>query len=235
MIGGPAGTFWNPANRVEGDYTATATFNLMRPSGHTNYYGLTFGGEDLAGAGQKYLYFLVAQNGNYLIKTRSGEDVSDVQASTPHAAVRQPDANGRSINTLEVRVAGRHDLVCRERHRRAHDAQERRHRGDRRPRGGPSESPAQRAHRRVRGAALVSHSVARRRSARNAIPVKDRAESSSSRQTDKSHGAGRKSPTPGEHDGRATLSPRARSSVGQSTGLLSRWSQVRVLPGAPLS
>ena len=106
VIGGPAGTFWNPANRVEGDYTATATFNLMRPSGHTNYYGLTFGGEDLAGAGQKYLYFLVAQNGNYLIKTRSGEDVSDVQASTPHAAVRQPDANGRSINTLEVRVAG---------------------------------------------------------------------------------------------------------------------------------
>lgn len=104
VIGGPAGTFWNPANRVEGNYRARATFNLMKPSGHTNYYGLTFGGEDLAGAGQKYLYFLVAQNGNYLIKARSGEEVSDVQASTPHPAVRRPGADGRSTNTLEVRV-----------------------------------------------------------------------------------------------------------------------------------
>ena len=50
----------------------------------------TFGGEDLAGAGQKYLYFLVAQDGTYLIKARSGEEVSDVQASTPHPASGGP-------------------------------------------------------------------------------------------------------------------------------------------------
>ena len=106
VVGGPAGTFWNPANRVEGDFTAKATFNLMKPASHTSFYGLTFGGEDLAGAGQKYLYFLVAQNGNYIIKTRAGEDTTEVQASTPHAAVRQPGADGRSTNLLEVRVAG---------------------------------------------------------------------------------------------------------------------------------
>ena len=82
----------------------TAKFTLMKPSGHTNFYGLTFGGEDLAGAEQKYTYFLVAQNGNYLIKTRAGEDVADVQASTAHAAVQQPDDDGRSTNMLEVRV-----------------------------------------------------------------------------------------------------------------------------------
>ena len=106
VTGGPAGTFWNPANRVEGNFTARATFNLVKPSGHTNYYGLTFGGADLGGAGQKYLYFLVAQNGQYLIKARSGDNVSDIQASTAHAAVRQPGADGRSTNVLEVRVAG---------------------------------------------------------------------------------------------------------------------------------
>ena len=104
VTGGPAGTFWNPESRVEGDYTAKATFNLMKPASHTSFYGLTFGGEDLAGAGQKYLYFLVAQDGTYLIKARSGEEVSDVQASTPHPAVRRPGADGRSTNTLEVRV-----------------------------------------------------------------------------------------------------------------------------------
>ena len=42
--GGPAGTFWNPANTAQGDFTAKATFNLMEPSSHNNYYGLTFGG-----------------------------------------------------------------------------------------------------------------------------------------------------------------------------------------------
>ena len=106
VTGGPAGTFWNPANRVAGNYTAKATFNLMKPSGHTNYYGLVFGGEALEGAKQKYVYFMVAQNGTYMIRARTGENVQDVRASTPHAAVRQPGSDGRSTNTLEVRVAG---------------------------------------------------------------------------------------------------------------------------------
>ena len=106
VVGGPAGTFWNPANRVAGNYTARATFNLMKPSGHTNYYGLVFGGANLEGAKQQYLYFLVAQDGTYIIRARIGEKVQDVQRSTPHTAIRRPGADGRSTNTLEVRVAG---------------------------------------------------------------------------------------------------------------------------------
>ena len=104
--GGPAGTFWNPANRVTGNYTARATFNLMKPSGHVNYYGLVFGGSDLEGAAQKYVYFMVAQNGTYIIRSRAGEQVQDVRERVQHAAVRQPGADGRSTNTLEVRLAG---------------------------------------------------------------------------------------------------------------------------------
>ena len=105
VTGGPARTFWNPANRVMGNYTAKATFNLMKPSGHISYYGLVFGGQSLEGAAQKYLYFLVAQNGTYIIRARTGEAVTDVRASTPHAAIRQPGADGRSTNAIEVRVA----------------------------------------------------------------------------------------------------------------------------------
>jgi hypothetical protein len=104
--GGPAGTFWNPANRVTGNYTARATFNLMKPSGHVNYYGLVFGGSDLEGAAQKYIYFMVAQNGTYIIRSRAGEQVQDVRERAQHAAVRQPGADGRSTNTLEMRLAG---------------------------------------------------------------------------------------------------------------------------------
>ena len=104
--GGPAGTFWNPANRVTGNYAARATFNLMKPSGHVNYYGLVFGGSDLESAAQKYVYFMVAQNGTFIIRSRAGEQVQDVRERVQHAAVRQPGADGRSTNTLEVRVAG---------------------------------------------------------------------------------------------------------------------------------
>jgi hypothetical protein len=106
VTSGPAGTFWNPANTATGDFTATATFTLIKPSGHTNYYGLMFGGGDLAAANQNYIYFLVAQDGTYLVKHRAGEQTHDIKAATPHEAVRKPGADGRSTNTLEVRVAG---------------------------------------------------------------------------------------------------------------------------------
>ena len=106
VIGGPAGVFWNPANTATGNYTARATFNLMEPSNHTNYYGLVFGGGELEGARQSYTYFLVAQDGTYLVKRRDGEDVRDVKPATPHASVKRPDATGRSTNAVELRVSG---------------------------------------------------------------------------------------------------------------------------------
>lgn len=106
VTGGPAGTFWHPANTATGNYTVKATFNLLKPSGHTNYYGLTFGGRDLEGPNQSYLYFVVAQNGTYQVRHRSGEATQNVQGRMAHEAIRQPDASGRSTNILEVRVAG---------------------------------------------------------------------------------------------------------------------------------
>lgn len=105
VTGGPAGTFWNPSNTVSGNYTVKATFNLMKPSGHPNFYGLVFGGSNLEGANQSYNYFLVAQNGMYIIRTRKGETVENIQGRTAHDAVRQPGENGQSTNALEVRVS----------------------------------------------------------------------------------------------------------------------------------
>jgi hypothetical protein len=90
VTGGPAGVFWNPANTATGNYTASATFTLTKPSSHTNYYGLVFGGSD----------------GTYLIKHRAGEQTHDVKGYTKHQAVKVPGADGKSVNALEVRVAG---------------------------------------------------------------------------------------------------------------------------------
>ena len=102
---GPAVTAWNSANTATGNYTLRGTFTLLEPSGHVNYYGLVYGGRDLEGSGQNYLYFLVAQDGSYLVKHRAGNETThDIQGRTPHSAVRAADANGRSVNVLEVRV-----------------------------------------------------------------------------------------------------------------------------------
>jgi hypothetical protein len=102
---GPAVTLYNPANSATGEYTLEGTFTLLEPSGHVNYYGLVYGGRSMEGANQSYIYFLVAQNGSFIIRHRAGDDtVHDIVARTAHEAVAQPDENGQSVNRLEVRV-----------------------------------------------------------------------------------------------------------------------------------
>ena len=99
-----AAVYWNPANNATGPYTLKGTFTLMKPSGHVNYYGLIFGGSGLEGPDQSYLYFVVAQNGTWLIKRREGNNTSTIAPKTPNDAVKKPGADGKSTNDLEVRV-----------------------------------------------------------------------------------------------------------------------------------
>ena len=99
-----AAVYWNPANKMSGNYTLKGTFTLVKPSGHTNYYGLVFGGSDLDNAKQAYTYFLVAQDGSWLVKKRDGDAATDVLPKAANAAVKKPGADGKSINALEFRV-----------------------------------------------------------------------------------------------------------------------------------
>lgn len=98
-----AAVFWNPANTASGNYSLKGSFTLVKPSGHTNYYGLVFGGSGLEGASQAYIYFMVAQDGTWMVKHREGGATHDV-ARGPNSAVKQPDSTGKSTNALEVRV-----------------------------------------------------------------------------------------------------------------------------------
>ncbi len=59
-----------------------------------------FGGSGLDGAQQSYLYFVVAQNGMWLIKGRDGDATSNVAPKTANDAVKKPE----STNALELRV-----------------------------------------------------------------------------------------------------------------------------------
>ena len=99
-----AAVYYNPANNASGTYTLKASFKLMKPSGHANYYGLVFGGSNLDGAQQNYMYFVVAQNGMWLIKGRDGDATSNIAPKTANDAVKKPGDDGTSLNTLEVRV-----------------------------------------------------------------------------------------------------------------------------------
>lgn len=100
-----AAVYWNPSNTATGTYTLKGTFTLVKPSSHTNYYGIVFGGSDLDNAKQAYTYFMVAQNGAWMIKKREGDaNTSNVMAATMNDAVKKPGADGKSTNALEVRV-----------------------------------------------------------------------------------------------------------------------------------
>jgi hypothetical protein len=99
-----AAVYWNPANTASGTYTLKGTFTLLKPSDHTNYYGLVFGGSNLDGPDQRYLYFVVAQDGSWLVKHKAGAPEPATVARNVNAAVKKPEGNGKSVNALEVRV-----------------------------------------------------------------------------------------------------------------------------------
>jgi len=102
---GPAAVIWDPANTATGNYVLRGTFRLNERSNHTNYYGLILGGRDLQGPNQNYIYFLVAQNGTFLIKHRMGDMVHDIVDNTANPAVIAMAAGDPpSTNLLLVRV-----------------------------------------------------------------------------------------------------------------------------------
>lgn len=102
---GPAVTLWRPEQTARGRYTLKGRFTLLQPSSHRNYYGLVFGGRNLNSENQRYLYFMVAQTGEFVIINRiDNMNTNQIQTHTANAAIQRPDANGRSVNDLEVRI-----------------------------------------------------------------------------------------------------------------------------------
>ena len=102
---GPAGIYYRAADTASGAYTVTATFMQMEAAAHPEAYGLIIGGSGLEGADQKYTYFLVRQDGKFLIKKRAGAATPTITNWTDNAAVKKIDAAGKATNTLTVTVA----------------------------------------------------------------------------------------------------------------------------------
>jgi hypothetical protein len=101
---GPSVSLWNPATTAKGSFSVTSKIWLFKPSGaHAEGFGLLVGGSDLDGPAQRYTYFLVRNDGKYLIKERNGTETKDIVPWTASPAIKTHDGKVDNIdNTLSV-------------------------------------------------------------------------------------------------------------------------------------
>ncbi len=99
---------YHPASTASGSYTVTSKIHLFDPGTRTEAYGLIFGGSDLDGDAQQYLYFVIRRSGEYLVKQRQGDDTVVIKDWTAHKAIVGYDENSgpTATNTLAVSVTG---------------------------------------------------------------------------------------------------------------------------------
>jgi hypothetical protein len=100
---GPATILYRQTDKANGPFHTLATFHQMKKLEHAEGYGLFLGGQALAGKDQKYTYFLVRDDGTYLIKQRKGENTTEISKGwTANPAIKKGDAEGKATNLLEI-------------------------------------------------------------------------------------------------------------------------------------
>jgi len=100
---GPATILYRAEDLAKGPFHTLATFHQTKKPRHPEGYGLFISGKQLEGKNQTYTYFLVREDGAYLIKQRKGDSTSEVTKGwTPSSAVKKADAQGKATNLLEI-------------------------------------------------------------------------------------------------------------------------------------
>ena len=105
---GPAVILWNPEMRAAGDFRAEMEVFLFDPEGRREAFGMFVGGQDLAGDGQRYTYFLLRDGGQFIVKSREGADAPTLVEWTSHDAIQsfadrdEGDSSVRNVLALEA-------------------------------------------------------------------------------------------------------------------------------------
>ncbi|MGH7514597.1 MAG: hypothetical protein ACREOQ_16920 [Gemmatimonadales bacterium] len=100
---GPAIILYRAQHVGKGPFHTLATFTQTKPTTHAEGYGLFYGGQSLDGAAEQYTYFLVRQDGTYLVKRREGNKTTEVTKGwVASGAVHKPDGKSPSTNKLEI-------------------------------------------------------------------------------------------------------------------------------------
>ena len=102
---GPAGIYYKPNMKAAGDYEFSAAFSQLKPSQHPEAYGLFIAGQDLDKPTQRYTYFLIRQDGKYLIKSRDGDATKTIVDWTAAPSMKEPKGV-KTSNTLVIRGSG---------------------------------------------------------------------------------------------------------------------------------
>jgi hypothetical protein len=104
---GPAGNFWNSANKATGDYEVKATFKEHKmAASHPHSYGIFIGGANLESDSETLAYCIVYGNGTYSIKTFHGSNVATVVDREASDALHKAGDSGESTNEIGWRVKG---------------------------------------------------------------------------------------------------------------------------------
>ena len=138
---GPAVMLWREDQRASGNYTLSGRFTLLEPSTHRNYYGLVFGGRNLNSENQWYLYFMVAQTGEFVVIKPHRQREHELPRE-PHGAFGDPAS--RCERSVSERPGGADqrgpDRVRGERHGGTRHGEIRVAAGHERPLRGPDRS-----------------------------------------------------------------------------------------------
>ncbi len=98
---GPAGIFYDPETRADGDFRVESTVFLFDPEGRNEGFGVFIGGTDLQGDGQAYTYLLIRSDGSVIVKRRDGDETSTLLEWTKHEAVVTWAARGEGAATAK--------------------------------------------------------------------------------------------------------------------------------------
>lgn len=98
---GPATVLYHPDRTASGSYSVESEIFLFDPGERREGFGFFVGGQDLAGDGQAYTYFLIRRTGEYLVKRREGADTHVVQDWTAHDAIVSWDERGAEDATVK--------------------------------------------------------------------------------------------------------------------------------------
>lgn len=106
---GPAGIYYRPDKKVRGNYELSATFSQLKAAAQPEGYGLIIGGTDLDKDTQRYTYFLIRQDGKYLIKSRlsaTAKPIVNWTTASPMKDASVAKQGFKTSNELAIRVAG---------------------------------------------------------------------------------------------------------------------------------
>jgi len=102
---GPAAIMWSPDSSATGAYAVDATIFLFPTQGRDQEgYGIFVGGQNLDGAMPRYTYFLLRNDGKFLIKQRLGTQTTVLKDWTTLPAIKRQAGDDAMRNDLRVAV-----------------------------------------------------------------------------------------------------------------------------------